>query len=682
MDMMVVRSMTRHRSVVLGLTLVASFVAALASMILAMLVQKEAKTQLVQPNFVFIYTDDMRKDELKYMPKTSNLIGSQGMTFSNEYVPQAFCCPSRASVLRGQYPHNHQIWFVADGPNGGYQGWKGQDHERDNLATQLQAGGYRTGLFGKYMNNYDETTSKPPGWDDFFGKNAGSGGYYNSTINDNGTPRIYGSAASDYLPDVLRDEANQFVGESVALDRPFFLYYAPKTPHEPAKPAPRHVDAFNGVQPPRYPSYDEADVSDKPAHIQSRPRITASEAAIIRAEHENRVESLQAVDEAVQAIYNKVQSEEQLANTYFFFTSDNGWMHGEHRISSGKLQPYEESSEMPFLVRGPTVLAGTTTDKLASHIDVMPTLLDLGGVPIPDYVDGRSLRPVLDGTASGATWRKAVLLESKREGDPARGYAGVVATGPYKYIEYESGDREFYDLGTDPYELNSNPSAAPAALVERLSRLKNCAADTCRSIENEGGGTPPPPPPDDTTDPQITITTPPQGATYTLGQSVAASYDCTDADSGVASCEGPVTNGANIDTSSTGTKTFTVDATDNVGNTNSVSHTYTVNAQTTSCTKSGTSAAETLSGTSGADVICGLGGNDTIEGRAGDDELRGGGGADKVTGNGGADTLYGENGNDTLNSRDGVSGNDSLDGGAGTDKRTTDPTEKSITGFP
>jgi Ca2+-binding RTX toxin-like protein len=312
----------------------------------------------------------------------------------------------------------------------------------------------------------------------------------------------------------------------------------------------------------------------------------------------------------------------------------------------------------------------------------MPTLLDLGGVPIPDYVDGRSLRPVLDGTASGATWRKAVLLESKREGDPARGYAGIVATGPYKYIEYESGDREFYDLGTDPYELNSNPSAAPAALVERLSRLKNCAADTCRSIENEGGVTPPPPPPDDTTDPQITITTPPQGATYTLGQSVAASYDCTDADSGVASCEGPVTNGANIDTSSTGTKTFTVDATDNVGNTNSVSHTYTVNAQTTSCTKSGTSAAETLTGTSGADVICGLGGNDTIEGRAGDDELRGGGGADKVTGNGGADTLYGENGNDTLNSRDGVSGNDSLDGGAGTDKRTTDPTEKSITGFP
>jgi N-acetylglucosamine-6-sulfatase len=135
----------------------------------------EAQAITAKPNFVFIITDDMRKDELKYMPHLKSLIKNPGMTFSNEYVPQALCCPSRASVLRGQYSHNHQIWFIADGPNGGYQGWKGQGHEQDNLATRLQAGGYRTGLFGKYMNNYRETTSKPPGWDDFFGKRGGGG---------------------------------------------------------------------------------------------------------------------------------------------------------------------------------------------------------------------------------------------------------------------------------------------------------------------------------------------------------------------------------------------------------------------------------------------------------------------------------------------------------------------------
>ena len=153
--------------------------------------------------------------------------------------------------------------------------------------------------------------------------------------------------------------------------------------------------------------------------------------------------------------------------------------------------------------------------------------------------------------------------------------------------------------------------------------------------------------PTDPIDPQIAITTPTQGATYTLGQAVAASYSCTDVDSGVASCEGPVANGANIDTSTTGTKTFTVNATDKAGNTNSVSHTYTVSAQTTSCTKTGTANAETISGTSGADVICAGGGNDTVKGLGGNDILKGEAGNDKLLGGVGNDTLDGGTGTDT-----------------------------------
>jgi Ca2+-binding RTX toxin-like protein len=151
----------------------------------------------------------------------------------------------------------------------------------------------------------------------------------------------------------------------------------------------------------------------------------------------------------------------------------------------------------------------------------------------------------------------------------------------------------------------------------------------------------------DTNKPQIAITTPPQGATYTKDQAVAASYSCTDVDSGVATCQGTVANGANIDTSSTGTKTFTVNATDNAGLTNSVSHTYTVNAQTTSCTKTGTANAETISGTSAADVICAGGGNDTVKGLGGNDILKGQGGNDKLLGGVGGDTLDGDIGTDT-----------------------------------
>jgi Ca2+-binding RTX toxin-like protein len=155
-----------------------------------------------------------------------------------------------------------------------------------------------------------------------------------------------------------------------------------------------------------------------------------------------------------------------------------------------------------------------------------------------------------------------------------------------------------------------------------------------------------------TNKPQIAITTPPQGATYTKDQAVAANYSCTDVDSGVASCQGTVANGANIDTSSTGTKTFTVNATDNAGLTNSVSHTYTVNAQTPSCTKTGTANAETISGTSGADVICAGGGNDTVKGLGGNDILKGQSGNDKLLGGVGDDTLDGEIGTDTASYSD------------------------------
>jgi Ca2+-binding RTX toxin-like protein len=262
-----------------------------------------------------------------------------------------------------------------------------------------------------------------------------------------------------------------------------------------------------------------------------------------------------------------------------------------------------------------------------------------------------------------------------------------VHTQTHMFTEYATGDYELYDLVLDPDQLQSKRRAGNeqlySTLQTRLNALRACFGEGCRSAEGFPDTTTPTDsdgdgvaddidnclsvanpdqadtdgdgvgdacegaPPSDTTDPQITITTPPQGATYTLGQSVAASYSCTDADSGVASCQGPVTNGANIDTSSTGTKTFTVDATDNAGNTNTVSHTYTVNAPTTSCTKRGTSNSETISGTSGDDVICGLGGNDILKGLGGNDTLRGAAGNDTLQGGVGNDTLDGGTGTDT-----------------------------------
>jgi N-acetylglucosamine-6-sulfatase len=495
---------SRQRACQGGLALMLMLaVAAAAACVVALMWWKapatSAQTVPAEPNFVFIITDDMRKDDLtrEYMPNTHDLIASQGMTFDNAYVPLASCCPTRASVLRGQYVHNHQVWYsILFGPNGGWEGWRSQGHESDNLATRLRSGGYRTGLFGKYFNGYKSTGAPPPGWSDFFAKNKGSG-YFNYSVNDNGVTKSYGSAPANYFTDVLSTESQQFIQQSVKRDKPFFLYVAPNAPHEPSTPAPRHVNSFNGEPAPHLDSYNEVDVSDKPPWISSLPTISSTEEAAIQARHEKRVESLQAVDEMVEALVKKLSDTGQLRNTYIVFTSDNGWQHGEHRIVMLKERPYEESSHMPLLIRGPVVHADSTADSLVTFPDFMPTFLELGGIAIPDYVDGTSLVPLLNGTVNDNDavtddWRNAILLEGHAPSSPERDYFAIRTAAGLKYIEYRSGFEEFYDLASDPYEMNSNPSSAPAALVDRLQRLKTCAADTCRAIEREKSGTTPP----------------------------------------------------------------------------------------------------------------------------------------------------------------------------------------------
>jgi N-acetylglucosamine-6-sulfatase len=189
-----------------------------------------AQSNPVRSNFVFILADDMRYDDLKYMPKTCALLGARGMRFKEAFVSFPICCPSRAAIMRGQYAHNTGQWF----PYHGWQAYKEAGNERDNVATRLRDVGYRTGLFGKYLNGY-AGTSVPPGWVDWF---AGEIGYFNYDVNDNGTIVHYGSEESDYSTDVLRKQTQQFIDASVARHKPFFAYVAPKAPHKPGEPAP------------------------------------------------------------------------------------------------------------------------------------------------------------------------------------------------------------------------------------------------------------------------------------------------------------------------------------------------------------------------------------------------------------------------------------------------------------
>jgi N-acetylglucosamine-6-sulfatase len=427
------------------------------------------------PNFVFILVDDMRKDDLRYMPKTRSLLAQRGMSFNNAYVSNALCCPSRATTMRGQYAHNSGVWINTNSSNGGWEAYKSKGYEQDNVATRLHDAGYRTALIGKYINQY-QGTSKPAGWDKWFvtyGYN-----FFNYDINDNGTVRHYGGTEGDYLTDVLKRQTQTFIDTSAAQGNPFFAYVAPIAPHHPATPAPRHAHTYDGAKAPRLPSFNEANVSDKPPWIRSLPRLTATQIANIDNRHERRIESLQAVDGLVEGVVNKLRAEEALRNTYIFFTTDNGWHHGEHRIPQEKWRPYEEPSHVPLLVRGPGVGAGSTTPKLALNTDFFPTFTTLAGIPTPSYVDGRSLRPVLRGSATA--WRSAILLEAARrtsiDGRDAPAYYGIRTSDRRKYIEYASGHRELYNLGADPYERfnNYNTAAPPRDLASRLQALKSC----------------------------------------------------------------------------------------------------------------------------------------------------------------------------------------------------------------
>ncbi|HET7271741.1 MAG TPA: sulfatase [Rubrobacter sp.] len=453
----------------------------------------QARRFTARPNIVFILADDMRKDDMQYMPKTNSLLREKGMGFRNAFVSHPLCAPSRATIMRGQYPHNTGVWSNSSTDSssttiGGLQAYQKNGNEKDNVATRLQDAGYRTGLFGKYLNGYTDTTRVPQGWDRWFAPfSSGDLHYFDYDVNDNGTIRHYGKNESDYKTDVLSRKTNAFISNSVSQGTPFFAYVAPIAPHDPSTPVPRDAHTHDGVNGPRLPSFNEADVSDKPSWIRHLPRLTSDQISGIDKRHEKRVESLQAVDDLVEGVVDTLINANVMNNTYIFFTSDNGFHHGEHRVPKQKWRPYEEDVHMPLVVRGPGIAAGSTTYKLALNTDYLPTFTDLAGVQRPPYVDGRSLKPVLDGNAT--SWRSAVLLEAAANYSPA--YRGIrtISTGGIpkrKYVEYADGARELYDLDPDPHELTNRYDAAspPAALATRLKALKSCAADTCRAAEN------------------------------------------------------------------------------------------------------------------------------------------------------------------------------------------------------
>lgn len=434
-----------------------------------------------QPDIVLILTDDMRADDLEHMPKTQSLIVDRGLSFSNAFVTTSQCCPSRASILRGQYAHNHHVPHN-QGPDGGFEKFRDLGHEESTVATWLDEAGYNTVLLGKYFVEYGAAQHVPSGWDEWYAR-ARTDKYYNYALSENGELVSYDSSEQDYQTDVLTRKATDFISRSADSPQPLFMYLAPQAPHFPYQSASRHENLFVEEEAPRPPSFNEADVSDKPSKVGELPSLSPDEEANLDEAYRQRLRMLQAVDDMVEAVVSELEAVGRLDNTYVFFTSDNGYLLGEHRIAETKGVVYEESIRVPLAARGPDIPAGRTTEAVALNTDFAPTFADLAEATPPNFIDGRSLRPVF--TSDPFFWRTAFLEEFFRG---KKAYRAVRTTEGEKYVEYtRTGEREFYDLATDPYELENTYPTADVPLLEslqlRLSALEDCAGETCRAAE-------------------------------------------------------------------------------------------------------------------------------------------------------------------------------------------------------
>jgi arylsulfatase A-like enzyme len=414
-----------------------------------------------QPNVLIIVTDDQHVGTLESMPFTSTM----GRRFDNAFVPFSVCCPSRASILTGNNAHTHGVWGNRL-PNGG----AARFDDSSTLATWLDDAGYETGLFGKYLNRYGEDvpgTYVPPGWDRWLATSSG-GSYFDWVVSDQGVVR----SQSGYQTTYYAQQAADFI-ENSDPSTPVFTYYAPPAPHAPHQPEATYQGSFDGIAPWRPPSYNEADVSDKPPFLANRARLTAAQRDAADTDYQEHFETMQSVDDSVELLVDTLAETGRLDTTVILYLSDNGYLFGEHRWV-GKNTPYDGTTRVPFVIRyDPQGLSGAD-DRIVLNIDVAPTIADITGVAAPP-MDGMSLVPTFDDPA--ASTRARFLLEATVNDvndQPHPPYCGA-RSDKYLFVHYSGGFEEFYNYRRDPWELRNTASRSPP----HMASLRRFAQREC-----------------------------------------------------------------------------------------------------------------------------------------------------------------------------------------------------------
>lgn len=484
-----------------------------------------------QPNVVVVMADDLDVPSLQLllhaglMPNLQRHILNRGTTFSQAFVSDSVCCPSRATFLTGQYPHNHGTLT-----NNPITGAVTQFKDAATLATFLHAAGYRTGLVGKYLNGYGTADANrdgkidlkdllyiPPGWDDWQTLiEPYTGRMYQFVVNDNGRLVAHGDSEADYQTDVLASRAIRFISDAASAnpDQPFFLFVTPLAPHQEVwpnisvsrfsdawkwtlRPAPRHIGTVN-LPLPRGPSFNEADVTDKPFWLRGRPVLTTEDIASLGRQQNDRLASMRAVDDLIGSIATKLVATGDYANTVFIFTSDNGFFLGEHRLPQ-KMAAYEEAIRVPLAISAPGFTAPQTSEAYVLNNDLSPTILQLAGATSSFDMDGRSLVPLL--SQGGTPWRQRFLIEHW-PGElliieiprylALRTHPSDLYTPNMLYVDYPGSffTTELYDMNSDPHQLNSlHADLSSQRVFQRtvlslwMNALKVCKGADCRHLE-------------------------------------------------------------------------------------------------------------------------------------------------------------------------------------------------------
>jgi N-acetylglucosamine-6-sulfatase len=474
--------------------------------------KKRTTTQQTRPNIVLIMDDDQSVNLQQFLAKTNAAIAAKGVTFDNSFVNYSLCCPSRSTMLTGQYAHNHGVRGNQQ-PSGGYS--KLAPTLDNTLPVWLQRSGYYTAHIGKFLNGYGTTspdTEVPPGWNEWYGSLDNPDGFtggtytaYGYTLNENGRIVHYGSTpdAADpptYQTDVYSQKAADFIRRRAPSKKPFYLSVAPRDPHSEAascncagnnpRAAPRYEGKLAGLTAPRDPSFNEANVSDKPSNIKNLSPLTPAQIANMDGRYRARAEAVLGVDDLVQNVVSTLKASGELKNTVLIFTSDNGFFHGEHRVPQGKVRVYEPSIRVPLLIRAPGMPRGVHRRQPVGNVDLAPTILDFARAKPGRKEDGMSLVPIMQRKRDFPG--RAMDLETyftpdttEDPEDPPLNYQGV-RTDRYLYDAYGSGEQELYDLRADPFELQNqagNPIYAPvqSALQRLLSSDARCAGKSCRA---------------------------------------------------------------------------------------------------------------------------------------------------------------------------------------------------------